>query len=89
FLLPNSESEDFDYRAALSESIDIDAALSLDEETMSTGFEAMVGDDYLPWAGSWWPLSKGGLVFGYDSRGTFSDRIISEVDPLKEAMDAL
>jgi competence ComEA-like helix-hairpin-helix protein len=81
--------EDFDYRAALRATVDIEAALNVDAETMSGGFEAESYRGYQPWAGSWWPLKKAGLVFGYDDRDTISDRVKDEVDPLKKDMDAL
>jgi competence ComEA-like helix-hairpin-helix protein len=84
------ENEDFDYRAALQTSIDIDAALTLDLEELASGrIQAEVAQEYKPWAGSWWALKKGKLVWGYDSRPTFSNEIRSEVDPLKEKMDEL
>ena len=88
-LIP-SAPEDFDYRAALASSIDIDTAMTLDEATMNGGFTAAVGEGYRPWAGSWWPLSKGSLVFGYETyRETYSGRIKDTIDPFKEAMDNL
>lgn len=84
------DSEDFDYKAALQSSTDIDATLTLTEEMISDeGWEASAKDGFLPWAGAWWPLKKGELVFGYDGRDTLSDRIKDDIDPLKEDMDAL
>ena len=93
FYMP-SPPEDFDYRAALASSIDIDSVLTLDEETMRDGFEASVWEGYRPWAGNWWPTKQGGLVFGYvesltGQRPTFSDRIQDDIDPLKESMGDL
>ena len=87
YLAPEAP-EDFDYRAALKATIDIDAALVLDEQNIQ-GFDASAYDDYLPWAGSWWPQSKGDLVFGYDGRDTISDRIKEDIDPIKTDMDKL
>lgn len=85
-----STPDDYDYRAALSEAIDIDAATTLSaEDIASEGYVAEVYEDYRPWAGAWWPLRKGELVFGYDDRETLSDRIREDVDPLKTEMDAL
>lgn len=81
--------EDFDYVAALSASIDIDAALTLDADTMDGGFTDSVYAGYEPWAGSWWPLKSAALVFGYDSRDTISDRVKDQVDPLKTQLDSL
>lgn len=82
--------DDYDYRAALSAAVDIDAATTLSADDIADeGFSAEVYEDYRPWAGSWWPLKKGDLVFGYDSRDTFSDRIRDDIDPLKEEMDAI
>jgi len=80
---------DFDYRAALSAAVDIDAALTLDEATMGGGFDAEAYQGYQPWAGSWWNLKEGALIFGYDNRDTLSDRLKDQVDPIKRDMDAL
>jgi len=93
FFMPQP-AEDFDYRAALSSSIDLDVILTLDEETMSGGFDASVRDGYEPGAGNWWPLRKGNLIFGsygsdYRNRGTISSEIRSEVDEHKNKMDSL
>lgn len=85
-----SAPEDYDYRAALSSAIDIDAATSLSAEDIAgEGFSTEVYEEYRPWAGSWWPLKKGELVFGYDGRDTFSDRIRENIDPLKKDMDVI
>lgn len=81
--------EDFDYKAALSASVDIEAATTLDDETMGGGFQDAVYAGYAPWAGSWWPLKSGGLVFGYDGRDTISDRLKDRIDPIKNELDAL
>ena len=82
--------DDYDYRAALSAAIDIDAATSLSADDIEgEGFSTEVYEEYRPWAGSWWPLKQGDLVFGYDDRDTFSDRIRDDIDPIKEEMDAL
>jgi len=93
FFMPQP-AEDFDYRAALSSSLDLDAILTLDEETMGGGFEASVRDGYEPWAGNWWPLTKGNLVFGSyggdpENHGTISSEIRTEVDEHKVKMDEL
>lgn len=85
----NNPPEDFDYRAALSAAIDIDAALTLDADTLDGGYTDTAYEGYRPWAGSWWPLSKASLVFGYDDRDTLSDRIQADIDPLKKDMDEL
>lgn len=85
----NTAPEDFDYRAALAAAVDIDAALTLDAETLAGGFADTAYDGYRPWAGSWWPLSQASLVFGYDGRDTLSDRIQSDIDPIKRDMDEL
>ena len=82
--------EDHDYRAALSSAIDIDEATSLTiEDITAEGYSTEVYEEYRPWAGNWWPLKSGELVFGYDSRSTFSDRIRDDIDPIKNEMDAL
>jgi len=89
-MLMPTEPEAFDYRAALASSIDIDTAMTLDADTLSGGYTAAVGEGFRPWAGSWWPLSKAALVFGYDDkRETYSGRIKDDIDPHKEAMDNL
>jgi hypothetical protein len=80
---------DFDYIAALTEAVDIDAALTLDADTIDGGYHAEAKDGYKPWAGSWWPQSKSALVFGYDDRDTISDRIKADIDPLKIELDGL
>jgi competence ComEA-like helix-hairpin-helix protein len=83
-------AEDYDYRAALSASIDIDEATTLSAEDISSeGYSTEVYDEYRPWAGSWWPLKSGELIFGYDDRDTYSDRIRSKIDPIKKDMDNL
>jgi competence ComEA-like helix-hairpin-helix protein len=84
------EIEDFDYREALSSSLDLDGALYIDSEAIdSGGYDARVKEGYEPWAGSWWPLKKGELVFGYDGRETYSERVREELDPVKKDMDRL
>ncbi|MED5369485.1 MAG: helix-hairpin-helix domain-containing protein [Myxococcota bacterium] len=94
YMLPEAP-EDFDYRAALASSIDIDSVLTLDQETIDGGWDSGVYEEFQPWAGSWWPLSKGSLVFGYkdnswsDPRPTYSQRIKDDVDPIKKEMDKL
>jgi competence ComEA-like helix-hairpin-helix protein len=87
---PPDGDDDFDYREVLASSIDIDAALRIDPDTISNeGWDAEVREEFRPWAGSWWPLKKGELVFGYRSAETLSDRIKEDIDPLKEDMDRL
>ena len=84
------ENSHFDYREALRTSIDIDAALKIDLEAFAQGdVEAEVAQEYKPWAGSWWSLRKGLLVWGYGSRPTFSGEIKDQVDPIKKEMDEL
>jgi competence ComEA-like helix-hairpin-helix protein len=82
--------EDYDFRAALRTSIDVDSALSLSEEEITgEGWSASVPDAYQPWNGSWWRQSEGALVFGYNGRETYSDEIKSIIDPLKTTLDNL
>jgi len=84
------DNDDFDYREALQTSIDIDDALKIDLEAFAQGsIEAEVPQEYKPWAGAWWALRKGELVWGYDSRPTFSNEIKDQVDPIKKEMDEL
>ncbi|MFZ5479852.1 MAG: ComEA family DNA-binding protein [Myxococcota bacterium] len=87
--MAGSAPEDFDYKAALSASIDIESALTLDAETMGGGWSDSVYDEYIPWSGSWWKQSEAALVFGYDGRDTISDRIKTDIDPIKTDMDKL
>jgi competence ComEA-like helix-hairpin-helix protein len=95
YFLPDSV-EDFDYRAALATSINLDEALVLDTDTIEQGgFEAQAKDAFLPWAGNWWPLKSANLVFGSyggscsGSDCTFSQRIKDEAEALKLEMDEL
>jgi len=83
--------ETFDFRAALRSSIDLDSSMKLDADTLENkGYTAEVAEEYRPWAGAWWPLKKGELVFGYEyNRRTFSDEIKDQIDPLKIEMDKL
>jgi competence ComEA-like helix-hairpin-helix protein len=80
----------FDYKAALRAAIDLDRALVLDEDTIDGGWTGAAYEGYRPWAGSWWPLAKAELVFGYSSdRPTISGRIKGEIETLKRDMDVL
>ena len=89
FLYPE-EPEQFDYRAALGTSIDIDAALTIDADTVaSSGWHGEARDGFKPWAGSWWNLRDGALVFGFETGNTISKRIRDTVDPIKTEMDTL
>jgi competence ComEA-like helix-hairpin-helix protein len=86
--------ENYDFRAALRRAINIDSALVLDTELAGAGsIHASTPDDYLPWAGSWWPQSKGELIFGYhggtSTTDTISDLIREDIDPIKKDMDKL
>ena len=83
--------ENFDFRAALRESINLDRAMKLDADTLENkGYTAEVAPDYRPWAGAWWPLKKGELVFGYEwNRKTFSDAIKDKINPIKIEMDEI
>ncbi len=87
---PNSP-EEFDYRAALQAGINLDRATSFDQDTIENlGYTAAVDEQYRPWAGAWWPLKKGELVFGYEyDRDTFSKLIQDKIDPIKKEMDEL
>jgi len=80
--------EDQDYRAALANAVDIDVAVQLQDELIDTRTSISADEKYLPWNGSWWPQSKGALVFGYHDKGTFSDRIRETIDPVRTRMDA-
>ena len=93
------EPEDFDFRAALASAVELDEAIHLNpdwiseladdhDKTVETTWAAREG--YRPWAGDFWPLKKGELVFGYEThRDTFSNLLKPEIDPLKEKMDGL
>jgi competence ComEA-like helix-hairpin-helix protein len=83
--------ENFDYRDALRDSINLDRSTKIDEQLVNDGEITMtVHEGYRPWAGAWWPLKKGELIFGYEySRDTFSGLIRNDIDPLKRDMDEL
>ena len=84
------DAEQFDYRAALQTAIDIDEVLRIDLAAMESGaIKAEVPQQYKPWAGAWWSLKEGLLVWGYDDRPTLSDEIRDAVDPIKKEMDSL
>ena len=84
-----TEPEDFDYVEALATAIDLGSSLQLDAETMASGWSAEVREAYTPWAGNWWPQSKGGLVFGYGYRDTLSEGIQDDVVRLQNDIDSL
>lgn len=93
---PSDVPENYNFRKSLETAINIDAALVLNMEDVEAGrVEASTPDEYKPWAGSWWPQSKGELVFGYRGSDysrpidTFSDLLREEIDPLKKSMDGL
>ena len=66
FAPPSPEApENFDYKAALQRSINLDDAMNIIDQITEEGFEASVDEAYRPWAGAWWPLKKGELVLGY------------------------
>lgn len=89
-LNPLPDTDNFDYRAALQTAIDIDDALKLDLAALETGqLEAEVAQEFKPWAGAWWSLRKGLLIWGYDGRPSFSGEIRDQIDPLKKEMDEL
>lgn len=81
--------DDFDYRAALRSTVDLDASLVLDDETMAGGWAEAPYAEFTPWAGSWWPLSQSALVFGYDGRDTFSDRLFDDLKPKQSRRDEI
>jgi len=90
-MLPEEAEGEFDYRAALRLSINLDKSTKLDEEFIEAGETTMVAKEgFRPWAGAWFPLKKGELIFGYESnRPTFSELIREDIDPLKKEMDEL
>jgi len=93
FFLPDPP-ENFDYRAALASTVDIEAALVLDGATMEGGWEAEVIRQYQPWAGSWWPLRKAEHVFGWRGSSPTTDNTISDqgydtFKPLKKELEQL
>jgi competence ComEA-like helix-hairpin-helix protein len=93
-MAPSDVPENFNYREALQRAVDIDSALFLDVELVGSGaISASTPDDYKPWAGNWWPQSKGELIFGYkgwsSTDDTISDFIREDIDPLKKDMDKL
>ncbi|MAA78807.1 MAG: hypothetical protein CL916_06070 [Deltaproteobacteria bacterium] len=89
-MLPQAP-ENFDYRAALSRSINLDSAQAIAQEDITTGeLEFVVHEGYRPWAGNWWPLKTGKLVFGYlEGKETISGLIREDADEIKLVMDEL
>ena len=89
-MLPQAP-EDFDYRAALSRSINLDSAQAIAQEDITNGeLEFVVHEGYRPWAGNWWPLKTGKLVFGYlEGKETISGLIREDADKIKLVMDEL
>merc|ERR1712100_987374 len=89
-MLPQAP-EDFDYRAALSRSIDLDSAQAISDVDIAAGeMEFFVHEGYRPWAGNWWPLKSGKLVFGYlEGEETLSGLIREDADEIKLVMDEL
>ena len=83
---PDPGSEDWDFLAALRESVDLQASLSILEEDLGESSATTV-EGYRPWAGSWWPQAEGGLIFGYENRASFSDEIKGDIDPIRLDMD--
>ena len=83
--------EDFDYRDALARSIDLDDAQAISNVDVEAGeLEFAAREGYRPWAGSWWPLKTGNLIFGHlDNTDSLSGLIRSDVDTLKLEMDEL
>jgi len=99
FYLP-APPEDFDYRAALRSSIDIDEALRLDADTIENGLDVAAHEGYRPWAGYWWPTKQGELIFGFETEDgvnwneqempeSYSDRVKEEIDVFKLKMDEI
>ena len=86
---PDAAPEDFDFRAALTMPLNMDAAFHLSEEVLESGeYSVSAYEGFRPWAGYWWPLTDGELVLGYSGEPTFSDRIQAKVDPLHETIEA-
>ncbi len=93
------EPEDFDFRSALSSAVNLSHAIHLNPDWISELTDNhdkileetwTAREGYRPWAGDFWPLKKGELVFGYaDTRDTYSNLLKPDIDPLKEKMDGL
>lgn len=58
-----------DYAKKLKEAIDLKAALKLKEEDFKDGAASISVEleQYLPWSGSWWPLSTAKLAYGFQN----------------------
>ncbi len=82
-------SEDWDFLDALRETVDLKSVLAISVDDLDNTIEADTVEGYEPWAGSWWPQSKGELVFGYNNRATYSDEIKDTVDPICKTIDGL
>jgi competence ComEA-like helix-hairpin-helix protein len=88
--LAEEPPEDYNYRAALSSSTDLDATMTLSAEDIADGgWAARTPSGYTPWAGAWWPLKTSELVFGHRSAETLSDQIQEDIDPFKAALKEL
>ncbi len=86
--------EDYDFRAALASSVDIDGTIELDEDTLDGGYSAFTPDGFEPWNGYWWPLTDAELVFGYkkqfgSQQPTFSDLVQDDIVEIKTDMDRI
>ena len=80
----------YDFRQGLQAAISLDSAMKIDNDTIDAGeFSAEVPEEYRPWAGHWWPLKTGELVFGYNDLMTLSGMIRPDVDPLLTEVDTL
>lgn len=89
---PNEPPPDYDFRAALASSIDIDSALTLGDTIDTAGYRASAPTGYRPWAGNWWPLRSAELVFGWRADtepNTFSDLGFDAFSPLKTELEQI
>jgi len=83
-------SESANFRSALASAPNLSAARSLSADELAAGrIDWVVGEELRPWAGYWWPTREAELVFGYEDRPTFAQRIQSDIDDRKIALDEL
>lgn len=86
---PNDEPPpNYDFRRALASTVNVDASLTLDEETIAGGFDARAPSGFRPWAGNWWPLRTAEMTLGWQG-DTFSKLMFDEFQPLKSELEAI
>jgi competence ComEA-like helix-hairpin-helix protein len=89
---PNDPPPDYDFRAALTATIDVERALNIGDIVATEGYQAAAPNGYRPWAGAWWPLNQAELVFGWRGgrdHDTISDLFRDDLTPLKVELEKI